>query len=138
MTADSTVRGIRELDGAGHQRRKRLAPTIGPHSPRPCGKERTWIVFGARTADVGGVKLHLGTEAARIDVTKGQIVHRQGGRYSSERSFLATGGSPGYLPFGRSMRVGTPLCRMLHCLRQLLSCCSRSSRSGDEDDVIRC
>jgi 3-phenylpropionate/trans-cinnamate dioxygenase ferredoxin reductase component len=103
MTADSAVRGIRELDGAGSIGLI-SAETVGPYDRPPLSKAlwkgKDLDSIWRKTADVAGVKLHLGTEAARIDVAQGQIVDRKGGQYSYERLLLATGGSPRRLAFG--------------------------------------
>ena len=103
MTADSAVRGIRELDSSGSIALI-SAETVGPYDRPPLSKalwkgkdlESIW----RKTADVAGVKLHLGTTAARIDVAQRQLVDREGGHYSYEKLLLATGGSPRRLPFG--------------------------------------
>jgi NAD(P)H-nitrite reductase large subunit len=46
-----------------------------------------------KTADIAGVKLHLETEAAGIEVAQHRVVDRKGGAYSYDKLLLATGGS---------------------------------------------
>jgi 3-phenylpropionate/trans-cinnamate dioxygenase ferredoxin reductase component len=103
MTADSAVRGIGELDSSGSIGLI-SAEMVGPYDRPPLSKalwkgkelESIW----RKTADVPGVKLHLATEAARIDVAQHRVVDRKGGAYSYHKLLLATGGSPRRLPFG--------------------------------------
>src|SRR5215471_486792 len=103
MTADSAVRGIRELDD-GNSVGLLSNEAIGPYDRPPLSKglwkgkdpESIW----RRTAEVPGVSLHLGKTAARIDVAARQVVDREGGTYSYEKLLLATGGTPRRLPFG--------------------------------------
>ena len=103
MAADSAVRGIRELDSSGSIGLI-SAETVGPYDRPPLSKglwkgkdpEGIW----RKTADVAGVKLHLGATAARIDMAQRQLVDREGRQYSYEKLLLATGGSPRRLPFG--------------------------------------
>ena len=103
MTADSAVRGLRELDSSGSIGLI-SAETIGPYDRPPLSKA-LWKGKGLesiwrKTADVAGVKLHLGTTAARIDVKARQVLDREDAAYSYEKLLLATGGSPRRLPFG--------------------------------------
>jgi 3-phenylpropionate/trans-cinnamate dioxygenase ferredoxin reductase subunit len=103
MTADSAVRGIRELDSGGSIG-VISAETVGPYDRPPLSKglwkgkdlESIW----RKTAEVAGVKLHLDTMAARIDVAGRQVTDRTGGAHSYDKLLLATGGSPRHLPFG--------------------------------------
>ena len=104
MTADSAVRGIRELDSAGSIGLM-SAETVSPYDRPPLSKalwkgkdlESIW----RKTADVAGVKFHLGTTAARIDVAQHQVVDDGAGVYSYDKLLLATGGLPRRLPFGQ-------------------------------------
>jgi NADPH-dependent 2,4-dienoyl-CoA reductase/sulfur reductase-like enzyme len=104
MTADSAVRGIRELDSAGSIGLI-SAETVSPYDRPPLSKalwkgkdlESIW----RKTADVAGVKFHLGTTAARIDVAQHQVVDDGAGVYSYDKLLLATGGLPRRLPFGQ-------------------------------------
>lgn len=103
MTADSAVRGIRELDATGSIGLI-SAETVGPYDRPPLSKA-LWKGKGLesiwrKTADVAGVKLHLGTTVAQIDVAQRRIVDNGGSAYSYEKLLLATGGSPRRLPFG--------------------------------------
>ena len=103
MTADSAVRGIRELDSAGSIGLI-TAETVGPYDRPPLSKA-LWKGKGLesiwrKTADVAVVKLHLGTTVAHIDVKQRQVLDREGARYSYQKLLLATGGSPRRLPFG--------------------------------------
>jgi 3-phenylpropionate/trans-cinnamate dioxygenase ferredoxin reductase component len=103
MTADAAVRGIRELDSTGSIGLI-SSETVGPYDRPPLSKglwkgkamESIW----RKTAEVAGVRLHLETTAARIDVAERQVVDRKGSVYSYEKLLLATGGSPRHLPFG--------------------------------------
>jgi 3-phenylpropionate/trans-cinnamate dioxygenase ferredoxin reductase subunit len=103
MTADSAVRGIRELDGTGSIG-VISADKVGPYDRPPLSKalwkgkslESIW----RKTADVTGVKLHLGTTATRIDVAHRRLVDSEGAEFTYEKLLLATGGSPRRLPFG--------------------------------------
>jgi len=103
MTADSAVRGIRELDSHGSIG-VISAEAVGPYDRPPLSKdlwkgkelENIW----RKTAEVAGVELHLETMAARIDVAGRQVTDRAGGAHSYDKVLLATGGSPRHLPFG--------------------------------------
>jgi len=103
MTADAAVRGIRELDSTGSIGLI-SAETAGPYDRPPLSKglwkgkalESIW----RKTAEVAGVRLHLATTVARIDVAERQVVDGAGSGYSYEKLLLATGGSPRHLPFG--------------------------------------
>jgi len=103
MTADSAARGIRELDSAGSIGLI-TAETVGPYNRPPLSKAlwkgKDLDSIWRRTADVAGVKLHLGITVAHIDVKQRQVLDREGARYSYEKLLLATGGSPRRLPFG--------------------------------------
>ena len=108
MTADSAVRGIRELDSAGSIGLI-SAETVSPYDRPPLSKalwkgkdlESIW----RKTADVAGVKFHLGTTAARIDVAQHQVVDDGAGVYSYDKLLLATGGLPRRLPFGQDSSI---------------------------------
>jgi 3-phenylpropionate/trans-cinnamate dioxygenase ferredoxin reductase subunit len=103
MTADSAVRGIRELDSHGSIG-VISAEAVGPYDRPPLSKdlwkgkelENIW----RKTAEVAGVELHLETMAARIDLAGRQVTDRAGGAHSYDKVLLATGGSPRHLPFG--------------------------------------
>src|SRR5215471_21020017 len=103
MTADSAVRGIRELDSSGSIGLI-SAETVGPYDRPPLSKglwkgkdlESVW----RNTAEIAGVKLYLGITATRIDVAEQQVLDLRGNAYSYEKLLLATGGSPRHLPFG--------------------------------------
>ena len=103
MTADSAVRGIRELDSTSSIG-VISTEAVGPYDRPPLSKglwkgkepESIW----RKTAEIAGVRFHLGTTAARIDVTAHQVIDKEGGTYSYDKLLLATGGSPRRLPFG--------------------------------------
>jgi 3-phenylpropionate/trans-cinnamate dioxygenase ferredoxin reductase component len=102
MTADSAVRGIRELDSNGSIG-VICGETVGPYDRPPLskglwkGKDPESI--SRKTAEVAGVRLHVAMTAARIDSAARQIADDKGGTYSYDKLLLATGGSPRRLPF---------------------------------------
>ena len=101
MTADSAVRGIRELDADG---------TIGligndPNPPynRPSLSKGLWKgksldKIWRRTQELS-VDLHIGRTARSIDQENKVVRDDQGADYKYERLLLATGGTPRKLPF---------------------------------------
>lgn len=103
MTADSAVRGIRELDGTGSIGLI-SADTVGPYDRPPLSKalwkgkalESIW----RKTADVTGIELHLETTATRVDAAQRRLIDAEGAEFTYETLLLATGGSPRHLPFG--------------------------------------
>lgn len=108
MTADAAVRGIRELDSGGSIGLI-CAETSAPYDRPPLSKglwkgkelESIW----RKTAEVAGVKLHLGRAAAQIEVKQQRVVDRDGSASSYEKLLLATGGSPRHLRFGNDSIV---------------------------------
>jgi NADPH-dependent 2,4-dienoyl-CoA reductase/sulfur reductase-like enzyme len=102
MTADSAVRGIREIDKQG---------TIGivgsePDGPydRPPLSKGLWkgkpLEKIRRNTASFGVDLHLGRWVKSLDADAKCAVDDIGERYLYDRLLLATGGSPRRLPFG--------------------------------------
>ena len=102
MTAESAVRGIREIDPDG---------SIGlisaePHPPYnrpPLSKSlwkgdpesSVWLDLRAARAD-----LHLGRWVQRVDPGHKRVTDDENDTYTYDRLLLATGGSPRRLPFG--------------------------------------
>ncbi|HJU10120.1 MAG TPA: FAD-dependent oxidoreductase [Candidatus Binataceae bacterium] len=103
MTADSAVRGIRELDTSGSIG-VIGSETVGPYDRPPLSKAlwkgKSLNSIWRNTSEVAGVKLHLGITANRIDVTGHQVVDETGNEYSFDKLLLATGGTPRHLRFG--------------------------------------
>ena len=102
MTADSAVRGIRELDANSS------IGLIGnddnpPYNRPPLSKslwkgkplERIW-----RKTQELSVDLHLGRTVRSIDPAKKMLTDDQGASYEYDKLLLATGGTPRRLPFG--------------------------------------
>jgi 3-phenylpropionate/trans-cinnamate dioxygenase ferredoxin reductase subunit len=101
MTADSAVRGIRELDKDG--KIGLIGTDPNPPYNRPPLSKGLWkgkqlnSIF--RQTEQFSVDLHLGKTAQFID-THQRIIHDdQGNEYSYEKLLLATGGTPRRLPF---------------------------------------
>jgi hypothetical protein len=96
MTADSAVRGIREVDSKG---------TIGlvsaePHPPydRPTVSKSLWKrkpveQIWRKTAE-REVAIHLGHTIRTLDLTAKEAVDERGTRYGFDKLLLATGGTP--------------------------------------------
>ncbi len=101
MTADSAVRGIRQVDTQG---------TIGlfgretdpPYDRPPLSKglwkskplEKIW----RKTADLGA-ELHLGQAIRALDLAAKEVEDDRGNRYAFDKLLLATGGTPQRLEF---------------------------------------
>ncbi len=102
MTADSAVRGIRELDQGGNIGLIGNDPNP-PYNRPPLTKglwkgkslESIWRHTNEFTVD-----LHLGRTARSIEPGKKVVRDDQGTEYKYEKLLLATGGTPRRLPFG--------------------------------------
>jgi 3-phenylpropionate/trans-cinnamate dioxygenase ferredoxin reductase subunit len=101
MTADSAVRGIRELDKDG--KIGLIGTDPNPPYNRPPLSKGLWkgkplnSIF--RQTEQFSVDLHLGKTAQFIDTHQRIIRDDQGNEYSYEKLLLATGGTPRRLPF---------------------------------------
>ena len=102
MTADSAIRGIREVDPGGS------IGLIGSESDPPYDRpplskglwkgkplEKIW-----RKTESLQVSLHLGQKVVSINPDEHRVEDHQGNSYTGEKILLATGGSPRRLPFG--------------------------------------
>jgi len=102
MTADSAVRGIRELD-ASSAIGLVSAEADPPYSRPPLSKglwkgeplQNVW----RKTEDLG-VSLFLGRRVTTLDLPGKKVVDDRGADYTFDRLLLATGGTPRRLPFG--------------------------------------
>ncbi len=103
MTADSAVRGVRQVDEDG------AIALIGKESHPPydrppltkglwkgAGLEKIW----RRTESVAGVDLRLDRHVDQIDLREHLIRDDRGESLRFEKLLLATGGTPKRLPFG--------------------------------------
>jgi len=101
MTADSAVRGIRELDKDG--KIGLIGTDPNPPYNRPPLSKGLWkgkplnSIF--RQTKQFSVDLHLGKTAQFIDTHQRIIRDDQGNEYSYEKLLFATGGTPRKLPF---------------------------------------
>ena len=105
MTADSAVRGIREIDAAGSI--GLLCSEPSPPYERPPLSKALWKgkqfdSIWRGTGAVPGVTMHLETTAARIEPAAKQVIDSNGAAYQYEKVLLATGGSPRKLEFAGS------------------------------------
>jgi 3-phenylpropionate/trans-cinnamate dioxygenase ferredoxin reductase subunit len=102
MTAESAVRGIREVDPDGSiglisaephppYNRPPLSKSLWKGDPEP----DIWLDLSAAKLD-----LHLGRWVQRIDPGHKLITDDENDTYTYDRLLLATGGSPRRLPFG--------------------------------------
>jgi NADPH-dependent 2,4-dienoyl-CoA reductase/sulfur reductase-like enzyme len=102
MTADSALRGIREVDADGPIGLIGADPRP-PYDRPPLSKglwkgkllENIW-----RERNVHGVVLHLGRQAQSLDPTNKSVTDDQGTVYTFDKLLIATGGTPRRLPFG--------------------------------------
>jgi 3-phenylpropionate/trans-cinnamate dioxygenase ferredoxin reductase subunit len=102
MTADSAVKGIREVDANG------TIGLIGSETDKPYNRppltKQLWKgkPFDSiwRGTPEDRVTLHLGRTAVLLDAEKQQVTDDQGEVYTYEKLLLATGGTPRRLPFG--------------------------------------
>ncbi|HZD55315.1 MAG TPA: FAD-dependent oxidoreductase, partial [Anaerolineales bacterium] len=103
MTADSAVRGIREVDSQGS-----IGVVSAEHSPpydRPPLTKGLWK--GKPEEDIWRgtedrqVDMHLGRRISQLRPEDKQAIDENGTVYSYNRLLLATGGAPHQLPFGK-------------------------------------
>jgi len=102
MTADASVRGIRELDPNGSIGMIGLEADM-PYARPPLSKgmwkgrpfEKIW-----RGTEKLNVNFHLGRKATELDPTAKRVRDDQGDEYAYDKLLLATGGAPIRLPFG--------------------------------------
>jgi 3-phenylpropionate/trans-cinnamate dioxygenase ferredoxin reductase subunit len=121
MTADSAVRGIRELDSEGE-----IGLIGNDHNPpynRPPLTKALWKgkpleSIWRRTQDFT-VDLHLGRTVRSIDTDKKLVRDDQGVNYTYENLLLATGGTPRKLPFGAEDIIYYRTLDDYHHLREL-------------------
>jgi 3-phenylpropionate/trans-cinnamate dioxygenase ferredoxin reductase subunit len=101
MTADSAVRGIRQLDKSGSIG----LVTSEPHPPynRPPLSKGLWkgdpVEKIWRTTSELGAEMHLECRAKRIDPGNKMVLDDHGTEYRFEKLLLATGGKVRRLPF---------------------------------------
>ncbi len=101
MTADSAVRGIRQLDKSGSIG----LVTSEPHPPynRPPLSKGLWkgdpVEKIWRTTSELGAEMHLACRAKRIDPGNKMVLDDHGTEYRFEKLLLATGGKVRRLPF---------------------------------------
>jgi 3-phenylpropionate/trans-cinnamate dioxygenase ferredoxin reductase subunit len=101
MTADSAVRGIRQLDKSGSIG----LVTSEPHPPynRPPLSKGLWkgdpVEKIWRTTSELGAEMHLACGAKRIDPGNKMVLDDHGTEYRFEKLLLATGGKVRRLPF---------------------------------------
>lgn len=103
MTADSAVKGIRQVDPNGSIGMMSTSP-YPPYNAPPLSKglwkklafERIW-----RKTENLTVEFHLNCTATLLDIQNKQITDDQGTTFTFDKLLLATGGSPRQLPFGK-------------------------------------
>jgi 3-phenylpropionate/trans-cinnamate dioxygenase ferredoxin reductase subunit len=102
MTADASVRGIREIDNDGSIGLIGMEPDP-PYNRPPLskglwkGKSLEGIWRGTEELQVA---LHLGREAQVLDAQRKRLTDDQGTIYTFDKLLLATGGTPRRLPIG--------------------------------------
>jgi NADPH-dependent 2,4-dienoyl-CoA reductase/sulfur reductase-like enzyme len=100
MTADASVRGIREVDPT----RSIGVISAEPHPPynRPPLSKGLWKGESPDTiwrhTDQTGAELHLGRRVTSLDLAGKRVTDDQGDRHTFGKLLLATGGSPRRLP----------------------------------------
>ena len=102
MTADSAVRGIRELDGEraiGLVSAEPDPPYARPPLSKSLWKGEPFDSVWRRTEETG-VTLHLGRRATALDLAGRRVIDDRGDSYGFEKLLLATGGKPRRFPFG--------------------------------------
>lgn len=101
MTADSAIKGIREVDQSGSigmisaepdPPYKRPPLTKGLWKGKPV--DSIWL-----KGDEMGVEAHLGVEVRSLDVESKRLTDSAGNDYGFNKLLLATGGTPRRLPF---------------------------------------
>lgn len=102
MTADSAVRGIREVDKDGPI--GLISAEVDPPYNRPPLSKGLWKKMKVkqiwRNTQAQGVELHLGRVVQPLDRGSKQVIDDQDTVYTYEQLLLATGGRPRRLPFG--------------------------------------
>jgi 3-phenylpropionate/trans-cinnamate dioxygenase ferredoxin reductase subunit len=122
MTADSAVRGIREVDRSGPIGLIGLQPD--PPYDRPPLSKGLWkgkpleIIW--RPSPTEGVTLHLGRTARTLDPRAKCVTDDQGSVYSFQKLLLATGGTPRRLPSGNDEIIYFRTLADYHRLRSLV------------------
>lgn len=102
MTADSAVRGIREIDSDGTI--GLVSADLNPPYDRPPLSKGLWT--GQPVDEIWcdtdnlAVTLHLGRTVQTLDPRDKRVTDTQGTTYTFEKLLLATGGKPRRLPFG--------------------------------------
>ena len=102
MTADSAVRGIREIDRSGSI--GLISEERHPPYDRPPLSKKLWkgqpLESIWRHTETQDVDLHLGRTARHLDPQNKRVTDDQGAEYGYSKLLLATGGTPRRLPFG--------------------------------------
>lgn len=100
MTADSAVRGIRELDADGSI--GLIGSEAEPPYARPPLTKALWkgepFASVWRNTPEAGVDLLLGRRATLIDLSAKSVIDDRGAEYGFDQLLIATGGSPRRLP----------------------------------------
>jgi 3-phenylpropionate/trans-cinnamate dioxygenase ferredoxin reductase subunit len=103
MTADSAVRGIREIDTQGS-----IGVISAEHSPpydRPPLTKGLWKGKPEddiwRETEERQVDIHLGRRINQLELEYKQAIDENGTVYTYDKLLLATGGTPRELPFGK-------------------------------------
>jgi 3-phenylpropionate/trans-cinnamate dioxygenase ferredoxin reductase component len=100
MTADSAVRGIRQVDSSGSI--GLVSQENDPPYNRPPLSKGLWqgrpIERIMRRTALLGLDLHLGCKIVRLDPAAKVVVDNSGNEYGYEKLLLATGGSPIHPP----------------------------------------
>ena len=121
MTADSAVRGIRELDADGEIGmigNDHNHPYNRPPLTKALWKGKPLESICRRTLEFN-VDLHLGRTARSIDPEKKVVRDDQGVNYTYDKLLLATGGTPRKLPFGADDIIYYRTLDDYHHLREL-------------------
>ncbi len=101
MTADSAVRGIRQVDTQGEIglfSREPDPPYDRPPLTKSLWKTKPLEKIWRKTADLGA-ELHLGQTIRALDVAAKEVEDDRGNRYAYDKLLLATGGTPRRLEF---------------------------------------
>ncbi len=101
MTADSAVRGIRQIDTQGPIGlfgREADPPYERPPLTKSLWKSKPLEKIWRKTADLGA-ELHLGQTIRALDLPAKQVEDDRGNRYAFDKLLLATGGTPRRLEF---------------------------------------
>jgi len=102
MTADSAIKGIRELDREGSI--GIISSETDPPYDRPPLTKSLWKGTPQssiwRNTESSGAELFLGKSAQKLDAETKTITDDQQETYTYEKLLIATGGTPRQLPFG--------------------------------------